>query len=91
MTPIETARGERVALMGDVEVEDKALFCRRLSEALAECGAHRYDSLLADPLVYESNGDDEYVYRRSAPWRRANVSLDSLPAMMAGISMAGLV
>lgn len=77
--------------MGDVEVEDKALFCQRLGEALAECGAHRYDSLLADPLVYERDGDDERVYRRSAPWRRADVSLDSLPAMMADISGAGLV
>ena len=76
-----------------MQYEDKALFVQRLNEALVECGAHRYDSLISDPLVYEASedGSDEHVYVRSAPYRKANVHTDSLPAMLHDIYMAGLV
>lgn len=66
----------------DFPVEDKALFVRRINDALVECGAERYDYLLVTPLEYVREGDREYV---ACGHRRAFVSMDSLPAMMSDI------
>lgn len=63
-------------------VEDKALFVRRLNDALVECGAGRYGFLRATPMEYVREGDREYV---ACGHRRACVSMDSLSAMMADI------
>lgn len=59
--------------------EDKALFVRRLNDALIECGAGRYDHLIDEPMEYERRGDLEFV---ACGDRRANVTCDSLPALM---------
>ncbi|MCU7584552.1 hypothetical protein N1614_04210 [Adlercreutzia muris] len=63
-------------------VEDKALFVRRLNDALVECGAERYDYLRETPMEYVREGDREYV---ACGHRRACVTMDSLPAMMADV------
>ena len=77
----------------DCVSEDKALFVQRISEALVECGAHRYDYLAKSPLVYEKSedGTQEYVYVSGIPYRRASVAIDSLPAMLSDIYKAGLI
>lgn len=68
--------------MPEIEVEDKALFVRRLNEALIECGAGRYDYLRETPMEYVRDGADEFV---ECGCRRAGVTMDSLPAMMGDI------
>lgn len=60
-------------------VEDKALFVRRINEALIECGAGRYDYLRATPMEYVEEGFREYVTLRD---ERVSVFMDSLPAML---------
>ena len=72
----------------DFPVEDKALFVRRINEALIECGAGRYDYLREAPMRYVRDGDREYV---TCGHRRAGVGMDSLPAMMHDIWAAGLL
>lgn len=71
-----------------VPVEDKALFVSMLNEALIECGGDRYDYLRDTPMEYVRDGSREYVV---CGYRRASVSLDSLPAMMADIYRQGVV
>lgn len=73
------------------ELEDKALFVQRLTEALIECGAGRYDWLREHPLVYEASDGGEHVWCRGLEYRRANVRADSLPAMMGDIHSQGLL
>ncbi|WP_461185960.1 hypothetical protein [Adlercreutzia sp. CNCM I-6216] len=63
-------------------VEDKALFVRRINEALIECGAGRYDWLRETPMEYVREGASEFV---ECGCRRAFVTIDSLPAMMGDI------
>ena len=70
-----------------MEREDKQLFVRRINDALVECGAGRYDDLIADPIVYEVLDDGSEVVSRSGCWRACNVSCDSLTALMADIHM----
>lgn len=65
--------------MPEIEVEDKALFVRRLNEALIECGAGRYDYLRETPMEYVEEGFREYVTLRD---ERVSVFMDSLPAML---------
>ena len=72
----------------NIPVEDKALFVRRVNDALVECGAERYDYLLETPLEYVREGDREYV---ACGHRRACVSMDSMPAMMSDIHRQGLL
>lgn len=60
-------------------VEDKALFVRRINEALIECGNGRYDYLRATPMEYVEEGFSEYVTLRD---ERVSVFMDSLPAML---------
>lgn len=74
--------------MPEIEVENKALFVRRINDALVECGAERYDRLLETPLEYVREGDREYV---ACGHRRACVTMDSLPAMMSDIHQQGLL
>ena len=69
-------------------VEDKALFVRRLNEALIECGAGRYGSLRRDPMEYFEAEGREYVRRGH---QTVSVTYDSLPAMMHDIWAAGIV
>lgn len=72
--------------------EDKALFCSRLTNALIECGAGRYDWLKDHPLVYRKDaGGGEYVWCAGMEYRKANVHMDSLPAMMADIYRHGVL
>ncbi len=74
------------------ELEDKALFVQRLTEALIECGAGRYDWLREHPLTYREDPDGgEHVWCEGLEYRRANVHMDSLPAMMADIHHQGLL
>lgn len=63
----------------DYRVEDKALFVRRINEALIECGGGRYDYLHATPMEYVEEGFREYVTLRD---ERVSVFMDSLPAML---------
>lgn len=72
--------------------EDKALFCKRLTEALIECGDGHYNWLKQHPLVYreDANGD-EHVWCAGLEYRKANVHMDSLPAMMADIYHQGVL
>ena len=70
-----------------MECEDKGLFVRRINDALVECGAGRYDDLIADPLVYEVMGDGFEVVSRKGCGLTCNVSCDSLTALMADIHM----
>lgn len=72
----------------DFPVEDKALFVRRLNEALIECGAGRYDWLRETPMEYVRQGAREYV---RCGHRTAGVSMDSLPAMMGDIHGQGIL
>lgn len=74
------------------EYEDKALFCKRLTEALIECGAGRYDWLKQHPLVYreDANGD-EHVWCAGLEYRKANVCGDSLTAMAVDIHRQGVL
>lgn len=58
--------------------EDKALFVRRLNDALIECGAGRYDRLVDTPLTYEKRGSNEIV---ACGGRVAAVTGDSLTAL----------
>lgn len=60
-------------------VEDKALFVRRINEALIECGGGRYNYLCATPMEYVEEGFREYVTLRD---ERVSVFMDSLPAML---------
>lgn len=69
----------------EIDREDKALFVRRINDALVECGAGRYDDLIADPLVYEALDDGCEVVSRRGCWRACNVSCDSLTALMADV------
>lgn len=69
-------------------VEDKALFVRRINEALIECGAGRYDWLRETPMEYVREGASEYV---TCCHRTACVSVDSLPAMMSDIHSQGVI
>lgn len=68
--------------MPEIEVEDKALFVRRINEALIECGAGRYDYLRETPMEYVREGARESV---KCGHRTAGVDGDSLPAMMSDI------
>ena len=61
--------------MPEIEEEDKALFVRRINEALIECGAGRYDYLRETPMEYVRDGASEYV---TCCHRTACVSVDSL-------------
>lgn len=72
----------------DFPVEDKALFVRRINEALIECGAGRYDYLREAPMRYVRDGVREFVIGRAG---YASVSLDSLPAMMRDIAEQGVI
>lgn len=72
----------------DFPVEDKALFVRRINEALIECGAGRYDYLRETPIEYVREGASEYV---ACGHRRASVTMDSLPAVMADIHSQGVI
>lgn len=74
--------------MPEIEVEDKALFVRRLNEALIECEAGRYDYLRETPMEYVRQGAREYV---RCGHRTAGVSMDSLPAMMGDIYKQGIL
>ena len=74
--------------MPEIEVEDKALFVRRINEALIECGAGRYDYLRETPMEYVREGAREYV---RCGHRTAGVSMDSLPAMMGDIHEQGIL
>lgn len=74
--------------MPEIEVEDKALFVRRLNEALIECGAGRYDWLRETPMEYVREGAREFV---ACGHRRASVTMDSLPAVMADIYKQGVL
>lgn len=74
--------------MPEIEVEDKALFVRRLNEALIEYGAGRYDYLRETPMEYVREGAREYV---RCGHRTAGVSMDSLPAMMGDIHGQGIL
>lgn len=60
-------------------VEDKALFVRRINEALIECGGGRYNYLRATPMEYVEEGFREYVTLRD---ERVSVFMDSLPTML---------
>lgn len=74
------------------QMEDKELFVKRLTEALIECGAGRYDWLKAHPIVYRADPDGgEHVWCEGLEYRKANVHMDSLPAMMADIYHQGLL
>lgn len=65
---------------------DLALIVQRINEALIECGAHRYDYLVATPMVYEvDDHGEEWVRIEGVDHKRANVSIDSLPALMTDI------
>lgn len=68
--------------------ENKALFVQRLNEALIECGGGRYNSLIEDPMIYEDDGTCEYVKRTS---HMANVTMDSLAAMLGDIHRSKLI
>lgn len=72
----------------DFPVEDKARFVAMLNDALVECGAGRYDYLRETPLEYVREGRREFV---ACGHRRACVTMDSLPAMMADIYRQGVV
>lgn len=72
----------------DFPVEDKELFVRRISEALIECGAGRYDYLRETPMEYVREGAREFV---ACGHRRASVTADSLPAMMGDIYKQGIL
>lgn len=72
----------------DFPVEDKALFVKRLNEALVECGANRYDFLLRTPMKYFTEGNREYVRCGN---RTACVNMDSLPALMGDVYRQGLL
>lgn len=70
----------------EIEAEDKALFVQRINDALVECGAHRYDYLAETPMVYEvDDHGEEWVLIEGVDHKRANVSIDSLPALMTDI------
>lgn len=69
--------------MNDEELEDKALFVKRVNDALIECDSGRYDYLRETPLEYVRDGAQEFV---TCGHRRADVTGDSLPAMMSDIS-----
>lgn len=68
--------------------EDKGKFVSMLNDALVECGAERYDYLREQPMEYVRDGCEEFVVRGI---RRANVTLDSLPAMLGDIAKAGVI
>lgn len=72
----------------DFPVEDKALFVRRINEALIECGAGRYDYLRETSMEYVREGASEHV---ACGHRRASVTMDSLPAVMADIHSQGVI
>lgn len=74
-----------------MQAEDKALFVRRLNDALVECGGGRYDELIADPMEYERHPDGTEVVVRRGCGMVAGVSLDSLTALMADVHRQGLV
>lgn len=70
----------------EIEIENKALFVQRINEALIECGAHRYDYLAETPMTYEvDEHGEEWVRIEGMEHKRANVSIDSLPALMTDI------
>lgn len=70
----------------EIEVEDKALFVQRINEALVAFVAHRYDYLAETPMVYEvDERGDEWVSIDGVECKRANVSIDSLSALMGDI------
>ncbi len=73
---------EQMREVTQMDHEDKALFVQRLNEALIECGARRYDYLIDEPLRYERVGANERVYQGD---KAANVSMDSLTALMSDV------
>lgn len=68
--------------------ENKALFVSLLSTAFRECGNGRYDDIL--PLTYDrdENGFEWVYYGNDRPnrFKRVNVTLDSLMAILKDIS-----
>ncbi len=70
----------------EIEVEDKALFVRRINESLVECGARRYDYPADTPMVnvVDEHGE-EWVRIEGMDHKQASVSVDSLPALMTDI------
>ena len=73
---------EQMREVMQMEHEDKELFVQRLNEALIECGAGRYGYLACEPLRYERVGANERVYQGD---KTANVSMDSLTALMSDV------
>ena len=65
------------------EKEAKARFVDALNAALIANGGGRYDYLKEAPLTYRAVGANEYV---ECGAKRANVTGDSLTAMMSDIA-----
>lgn len=63
-------------------MENKALFIKRVNDALIECGDGRYDHLDDNPLEYVRVGSEELVHVKGSENKSVCVTGDSLTGML---------